>query len=51
MYESKVEVNINSVNCLPQDLDYLISHHVLKRVQKIQCMEETIVLYVLPYQD
>lgn len=47
MYESKVEVNISSRNCLPQD--GLISHHDLKRVQKINCME-FLLLYVLPYR-
>lgn len=37
MYEGKVEVNISSGNCLPQD--WMISHHGLKRVQKINSME------------
>ena len=33
MYKNQVEVNISSVNCLPQDSDFLISHHILKRVR------------------
>jgi hypothetical protein len=33
MYKNQVEVNISSVNCLPQDSDFLVSHHILKRVQ------------------
>lgn len=33
MYKNQIEVNISSVNCLPQDSDFLISHHILKRVQ------------------
>ena len=33
MYKNQVEVNISRVNCLPQDSDFLISHHILKRVQ------------------
>lgn len=47
MYESKVEVNISGRNCLPQD--WLISHHDLKRVQKINCMEFLLLYSMLLY--
>lgn len=34
-YKKKIEVNIS---CLPQDWDSFISRHILKRMQKINCL-------------
>jgi hypothetical protein len=52
MYKNQVEVNISSVNCLPQDCDFSISHHILKRVQTKDQLYgvSTTVLYVLLYR-
>ena len=49
MYKNQVEVNISSINCLPQDCDFVISHHILKRVQTKDQLYgvSTTVLYVL----
>jgi hypothetical protein len=48
MYKNQVEVNISSVNCLPQDCEFW---HILKRVQTKDQLYgvSTIVSYVLLY--
>lgn len=52
MYKNQVEVNIISVNRLPQDCYFLISHHILKRMQTKDQLYgvSTIVSYVLLYR-
>jgi hypothetical protein len=50
MYKNQVEVNINSVNCLPQDYVFLVSHHILKRMQKkINYLEFLLLSFIYYY--